>query len=267
MQIEITPHEFGENYLWKFIDIHKFLYFINEKRLHFTRLDKLEDPNEGLPENLIRQIYENELFPVMENLNSAMYPTLRDKAEAIESNQIKKNQLISDAEEIQQIQYANCWFLGNRESYAMWNLYSNPDSIAIRIRPKELIECVEGEVMKLSDSHINKIVCGKMSYNRVYPPEYEMEKYQKLENKYSAFKKDSSYEYESEYRFIAVSATINDNISKFEIQLEDLHNLDFKILTHPKMENWMYDNIRSILKNLDLTNKLMKSEIKLKPSR
>ena len=94
-----------------------------------------------------------------------------------------------------------------------------------------------------------------------------MRKYKKLENKYSAFKKDISYEYESEYRFIAVADKVKDEISKFELIIENLHNIEYRVITHPKMENWMYNNIYNILENFKLGNKLMKSQIKLKPSR
>lgn len=267
MEIEIIPFEFGENYLWKFMDIHKFLYFVYERSLYFTRLDKFDDPNEGLPEFLIRQIYEREIFPEKDNLNPALFPTTSDREKAHISNQYEKSRLIIEAEEVQKIQYANCWFIGNRESYAMWNLYSTPDSIAIRIKPKQLIDCIQKETTKISDLHIYKIICGKVDYNKVYPPEYDMEQYQKPQNKYSAFKKDASYKYENEYRFIAISENIKEEISQFELKIENLHSIEYKVITHPLMENWMYNNIQNILENFKLRDRLMRSQIKLKPIR
>ena len=148
MEFEIVPYEFGENYLWKFIDIHKFLYFMYEKKLYFTRLDKFEDPNEGLPEFLIRQIYEKEeIFPDKENLNPALFPSEAERENAFLKNQFIKSKLISDAEKVQRLQYVNCWFIGESESYAMWNLYSTPESIAIKIKPKQLIESIEDQAI------------------------------------------------------------------------------------------------------------------------
>lgn len=267
MDIEIIPYQFGENYLWKFIDIHKFLYLIYEKKLFFTRLDNFEDPNEGLSELLIRQIYERENFPPKENLNPALFPTEADRENAHLSNEYVKNKFISDSEQVQKIQYANCWFIGERESYAMWNLYSNPDSIAIKISPEQLIASIKMQSSKVSDLHIQKIICGKVDYNKVYPPEYEMNKYQKPQNKYSAFKKDISYEYENEYRFMAVADNLKEEIAKFELKIENIHDIEYQVITHPKMENWMYNNIHNILENFNLGNKLMKSQIKLKSSR
>ena len=35
-------------YLWRYIDTHKFLSFILNKSLFFTRLDKFEDQKEGI---------------------------------------------------------------------------------------------------------------------------------------------------------------------------------------------------------------------------
>jgi hypothetical protein len=37
-----------DEYLWKYLDMHKFLSFILKKELFFTRLDKFEDPIEGV---------------------------------------------------------------------------------------------------------------------------------------------------------------------------------------------------------------------------
>jgi len=267
MDIEIIPYQFGENFLWKFIDIHKFLYLMYEKKLFFTRLDNFEDPNEGVPESLIRKIYEREIFPPKKNLNPGMFPTEAVRENAYLSNEFVKNKFISEAEKVQKIQYANCWFIGESESYAMWNLYSTPDSIAIKVSPDQLINNIKTQTSKISDSHIQKIICGKVDYNKVNPPEYEMNKYQKPQNKYSALKKDISYEYESECRFIAVADKVKEEIIKFELKIENLHKIEYRVITHPKMEDWMYNNIHNILENFSLGCRLMKSKIKLKPSR
>ena len=37
----------------------------------------------------------------------------------------------------QKTQYASCWFLGDRESNAMWKLYSQKDGVVLKFRAKE----------------------------------------------------------------------------------------------------------------------------------
>lgn len=266
MEIEIIPYDFEDKYLWKFVDIHKFLYFLFEKKLYFTRLDKFEDPNEGLSEKLIREIYRREIFPSVENLNPKLYPTESERKQAYDENLVEKVFLMNEVDDLQRMQFANCWFIGARESYAMWNLYSNPDSVVIRIKPNSLIDSIKQAVKTSTSNFIKKIVCGNVVYNTVYPPEYDLKKYERPTNKYSALKKDLSYEYENEYRFVAFSEKPSNEIECFEINLPDFNNLDFIIISHPRMQTWMINNINNILISNGMNNKLVKSEIKLKPS-
>jgi hypothetical protein len=42
-----------EDFLWKYLDLHKFLSFVLNKKLFFNRLDNLVDPLEGLPESTL----------------------------------------------------------------------------------------------------------------------------------------------------------------------------------------------------------------------
>lgn len=266
MKFKQFNYDFKEQSLWKYMDIHKFLHFIHKKSLYFTRLDKFEDPNEGLPESIIRRIYESlELFPPLENLNPLLFKTEEERKKEFENNKKILNEISNIADKIQKYQFASCWFIGDRESYAMWNLYSSKDSIAIKINPHELITQIELEVEKFSNEpSIIMLACGPVSYNKVYPPEYDYSKYQSPNVWYSGLKKDLSYIFEKEYRFLAISE--NKIIDQYELVLENLFDLKFDIITHPKMEKWMYENIQSILIHHGIDYKLTKSNIKLRPS-
>jgi hypothetical protein len=262
MKLILEPCAFNNQYLWKYLDIHKFLYFLNEKSIYFARSDQFEDPNEGLPESIIRRIYEHETFPVEENLNPRLFP---NRKEAIFKNKKNLDILKTDADEIQRAQYISCWFLGERESYSMWNIYSNSDSVALRFNPSDLIDNINKSLHDFSsDFWIENVFGGLVNYQQVYPPEYDGSKYTPPTNKLTALKKDLSYSSESEYRFIGIANNSYSENLKFELKIENLYSLDFHILTHPKMEVWMYKNILSILKNFGLEKHLIKSEIKLR---
>jgi len=45
-----------------------------------------------------------------------------------------------------------------------------------------------------------------------------------------------------------------------------LYDLDFKVITHPKMQDWMFSNIKTILSKIGLEGRLQKSNIRLKPN-
>ncbi|WP_157603680.1 hypothetical protein [Polaribacter atrinae] len=61
----INDEEINENaYLWRYMDIHKFLSFIFNKSLYFTRLDNFEDSKEGIT---IEHLFYKNLKKKMDN--------------------------------------------------------------------------------------------------------------------------------------------------------------------------------------------------------
>ncbi|MGE0076575.1 MAG: DUF2971 domain-containing protein [Bacteroidales bacterium] len=266
MEYELIKYDFKDQYLWKFLDLHKFLYLINERKIYFTRLDMFEDPNEGLPEKLIFELYLNEIFYDTDSLNSSLFSTNEVKKDAKRDAYNAIIKLLNYADLFQKNQFASCWFLDNRESYAMWNLYSNSESVVVKIRPDILINQIKKEVTNLVDHSIDNFVSGIVHYNAVYPPEFEYEKYEEPKNQYSGLKKDLSYSYENEYRFLAISNLTNNFINKFELNIPDLYDLDFKVITHPEMQDWMFGNIKTILSKIGLEGRLQRSNIRLKPN-
>ena len=83
----------------------------------------------------------------------------------------------------------------------MWNLYSNPESVAIRFKPEPLLRQVERYVqINLSHPYIDLIVCSNVEYRPIFPPEYDGAKYTNPDQRYVGLRKDVSYESEKEYR-------------------------------------------------------------------
>ena len=48
IEVNIDAPKESNSFLWKYFDLHRFIYLLTEKKLFFTRLDKLEDPFEGI---------------------------------------------------------------------------------------------------------------------------------------------------------------------------------------------------------------------------
>jgi len=157
MEIEINkPFEFStDEFLWRYLDLHKFLSFILEKKLFFTRLDKFDDPLEGLTEEIIYHMaaYEKEIIDNYDIANDL-------KAERKKSA-IKRKSIIEEKTKLNQTTlFANCWFINKKESIAMWNLYSNPDSVAIRYNPNNLLSIVKASAESYTNVDLKKILYG-----------------------------------------------------------------------------------------------------------
>jgi hypothetical protein len=243
-----------DDFLWRYLDIHKFLSFIIEKSLFFTRLDKFDDPLEGLTEDLIGSIASLEFKEkAIENPSNEILAQIE-----IDRKHIEKEIKLS-----QTTRFANCWFYGKKESIAMWDLYSNSDSIVIRYKPEELINIIKISAEAYIHCNFKKFMYGKVEYIDIWP--FKPYPTDDVGIKYTAYKKDKSYEHEKEFRFIAgVPISAAGIYDKFELPLGDIEKDNFKIIANPKMEEWKFNNLKKILKNYSLSDKLEKSSIKIK---
>lgn len=236
-------------FLWKYFDIHRFIYLITEQKLFFTRLDKFDDPFEGISTSFLRR---EALFTNMqlgENNSIKISPELLDKEI---DTQFKVHQYLkkSNLHNKQNRQYVNCWFTCERESMAMWNIYSNPDSVAIKLNFKKnkekLIETFDKFVSK--NGYRLSIIGDEITYLKLNPFDISTKK-QNL--KYSAMKKDISFAYEQEYRFLIYTNDLDKKPISFQIPL-DLNEFELSVITHPTMENWKVENIRKLIKICNL---------------
>ena len=56
----------------------------------------------------------------------------------------------------------------------------------------------------------------------------------------------------------------DDNALEYELCLGNLRDLEFTVLSHPKMEEWKIRNILNVLACYDLVDKFQPSELSLK---
>lgn len=246
------------DYLWKYLDLHKFLSFVLNKKLFFNRLDNLLDPLEGLPETTLSYINKLEQKEEKEHQVAS-----KDKRRLLSEKNRQAAVASKKTEESQQTQFANCWYMGQKESFAMWNIYSNPDSVAIRYRPQELLDLVLPAAENYHDKNFTQLIYGYVDYGDIWPFDYNRNNSPRV--KYAAFRKDSSYKHEQEFRFVA--AVMPNNKGKydyFELLLENIDKESFQILANPYMESWKYKNIRKFLEPYGLDYRLSQSVLKVK---
>lgn len=180
--------------LWRYIDLHKLIDLAINRELHFTRTDLFPDPFEGVTYRLLTKRHVAK-FDVT---NPSIDQHIREKFNA-RNRGWKENYVVESVLE-QKTQFINCWIRSQRESVAMWNLYSNRNSIAIKANALKLVEYFRRNLdLQPHYSPKYEFICGNITYMRLNP----LDLFDKTPlPKYSAFKKDVAYEFESEFRLL-----------------------------------------------------------------
>jgi len=262
MTIEILPDEkrFENESLIRFMGIHKLIFLIRQKTLFFTRLDLLPDPFEGVTTTLIKQRYLAKLIPPRERMNPRLPQELIE--ENLRQKEYTERQYDEESIKKQKSQFVNCWSRGERESMAMWNLYSNKESIAIKITKKDLLDYLEN-ILNMQPLLFPgyKLICGPVKYYELNPVNLKVA----VNVPYSAFKKDVAFEFEKEYRLLIVKPLdkIDDIVVNIDLNITDILMNKMEIICHPEMNKWQFDNIINLCQGINFKN-VRKSLIEIK---
>jgi hypothetical protein len=246
------------NFLWRYLDMHKFINLITHKEILFARMDQLEDPLEGVPlyaltsfaeEQESRNTFNLRLGDLVLDKNRKVSPELRKRINTING--------------IQKSSYVSCWFQSSRESMAMWNLYSNPDGVAIRISAQTLITQVR-EASEIMDSKgISSIYCGKVFYQDFKLIDLE-EGNEEMRLSKVAFRKDKSYDHENEFRFVIRTNSTMEEKPFIPLELEKLYEIRITVICHPLMDEWKKENVAYLLEAHGMNYRIKESEITLR---
>jgi hypothetical protein len=238
------------NYLWGYFDFHKFLSLVIEESILFSRMDKMEDVNEGISLNQLLLMYGADVE--------------RMKAKNNKENS-KRTEM--PLETRQKKYFISCWLIHHRESVAMWNAYSDENGIALKFKASDLITAIsENTINTNQNEKIKTLYHGKITYKDFFNPVDRRNL--KDEVKIIGFHKDISFEHELEYRFLIKQDTHNfkeDDIPFVKMKIQKFKKLKFDLIFHPKMEPWKKENIKSVIKALGSKSITIKdSELKLK---
>jgi hypothetical protein len=248
-------------YLWKYLTLHKFIYLLKTSNLYFSRLDLLPDVLEGTPMGVIeRRYYEDEHADLHKEEVKKIAKHSQTKEEYVQ--EMMNFQNMTEEESSKKTQFVNSWFACDRESVAMWNLYSQIDSIAIRVENMKFVEIfqspIEEFIKKFGNRHY--VIGDYISYYNLHP----FDPKQKIYVRYSGMKKDNAYSHEKEYRMLIADKGIQDDNIGLEIHIPNLKDAEVTIITNPLIESWQFDNIKSLIELFNFNAKLIRSEIKYK---
>lgn len=228
-----TTTEF--NSLIKFVDFYKFIDFLVNSSFHFTRLDKFEDKSEAISQRQLAAFFQHKVH----------FPPTRVRELKLDVRQKRY--------------FASCWFSGDRESIGMWNIYSNPNSVAIKFGLNEFCELWRMENFKVSPGkqYIENMFIDKIHYKNYLSVDGVLNF--KEESKIIGFQKDLSFSHEKEVRVLIKRKTKNniilgklspDEIKFFKVtpKINILKNLTFEVIFHPQMQCWQKANIEKLVK-------------------
>lgn len=247
-------------FLWKYLDLFKLIDLLQSNQLHFTRFDHFEDALEGITGRGIGLKFYTDGEPLTEeNINPQF--TLEEQKRIIAEDQQFRLEFETGIQNSQQSQYGSCWFLGDKESLAMWKLYSKKDGVALRFSARQLADTIIASAESYTNSDFDFFYCGPVDYKNIWP--FDM--HETFPGKFNGLKKDKSYIHESEFRFVA--AVSGKNLGKHDylkLPIGKISVFDVNIIANPFMEKWQYDNLRMLLDNFQVGEKLQKSKMVLR---
>lgn len=244
-----------EEYLWRYTDIHKFLNLIKQKRFRYSRMDQFEDPLEGVPLEFLYQFVLKNKLPEFNLAN-----VILNHNGLFLINESKLSGRLENILKIQATHFVSCWFHEQRESVAMWNLYSNENGVALKIQFGKLKSSLFPQI---EENWLSEYYCGKVRYQdfRNEKP-YSNENLEKIGK--VALRKDKSFVHEKEIRFVVKVKEIKDKLAGINSIKLKLNDLNMKVVCHPKMSIWKKKNIKQILSDAKLATCYEESEIVLR---
>jgi len=206
------------NILWRYISFYKFEDIINNKHLHYSRLDQFVDNLEGqAPFACKRAIALSDFSREQKLTNLKLY----------------KKRMLNNRQQ----SFAYCWHINDKVNHTLWKEYGNDDVESICIRSS--VNKLETELQKTKLPFINE------------PVQYFKEPYFN-QNAYwfpALFKRDS-YKHEKEFRSIVPIQGFDLKYGKIKVNPEKLIS---KIYLHPNASKEFREKIKNLIKSKNMS--------------
>lgn len=245
----------SNDFLWRYFDIHKFLHFLHERVVRFTRMDQFEDPLEGIPLTALLPFRSSMDLKLLNNLR--LNELILDP-ELWKTVPLKLQKKLRAIHGIQRSSYVSCWFNEQRESVAMWNLYSNADGVAIKIPFGKL----KRALIPVND-HLSSYYGGLVDYQNLIHTVSSSSGARKVAK--VALRKDVSFRHENEFRFVLrTNGKQPKDVLGINSETLPLEKLGLKVICHPRMPEWKRKNVSMLLDSVGLQKALQPSELMLR---
>lgn len=263
--------------LYRYVTIDKLLDFLFSGRIPLVRLTEFNDRLEGVDIQHLLWNYTGD--KLSEDFSELVGGTFK----YITTNffPTKRNNYSRQREIFQRSNFASCWYVSNHESVAMWQLYSNPDSVAIRVPYKNISDEIKNYNFKLPHNQFVRLRYGCIDYHRFNNLD-ELSKIV-LQGNSQGFTKDESFRHENEFRIMLESKVTEEkkverkpmildeqvkklnelyDIKVIPFDLVNFKDLPFEIVFHPQSFDWHRKNIIKIIDKFELKYKTSESVLR-----
>ena len=230
--ISISKPSNVDRQLWRYMNVLKFVDLLQRSCLWFTRLDLFQDPYEGFLPTIITPM-----------------ATGKDRIEFSQcqyDNWRKKG-------------CANCWFMSDYESAAMWDIYGKNGGVAITSH----VSCLEQSI----DASFDPGRSG-LHGNAVRYLDFETAKLHTIDTQGAIIlaaelhSKRKSFEHEQEYRLTL-------SLEEGELALKvpgksvpiSLTTLIEKVYVSPTAEKWVLDVVKNVVEKYSLAAPVVQSDL------
>ncbi|MBZ5536837.1 MAG: DUF2971 domain-containing protein [Acidobacteriia bacterium] len=230
--------------IWRYFDLPKFVSFLGNGALWFSRADLLGDPLEG---------------SVTRAREAERQRFLANPPEGRSREELKAIFLQNAAMYAQNVKcaYVNCWHMGDHESMAMWQGYGGgPYGVAIR--------STFGGLSDLLPVSFGDVPMGTIFVARVRYIDYLSETEQ-ISEQYNAFSpfvwKSIAYQHESEVRalFMDMSGYYQQNSPTGHFINVDIQKLTDRVTVSPLAPPWFDGILASICSKFGLQAEIRRS--------
>ncbi len=226
--------------LWRYLDLPKLVWMLENKALHYCQLKQLDDQHEGrMPQGAY-----GSLVAIWRKLQQdAGVPDAEDPSLSMPHDYVNNF--------LRSCFYVNCWCMHDEESDALWRIYAYPNGIAIKSQYHRLalatpqedvlgrVTYAKPEAIDINDGSILRIAGWKRPY----------------------------FQFEHEVRLIRMGATSNTGkaFSEFSsgisvpIKLEDVI---ISIHVSPYSDLWFFETVERLVKRYSLDVPVLWSDIR-----
>lgn len=232
--------------LWRYQDLPRYFDLLLKNKLFFCRIDKYEDPFEGMYNKKTATDFL-EKHQSVSSITTGKNET--EKLEEISKKQNEKRTFVT----------ANSWHENNSENFAMWKIYAKGSyGIALQTSYKRLKDCFH-----VTDKPIH---IGKVNY---YNESCDMLSKKDNNTLLPFLSKRHIYEYEKEIRCCYLID--EDKTSRFDWDEQDTLNGVFipvdlnemieRIYISPYSPKWIRDIVEGITKKFKLDKEIVHSSV------
>jgi hypothetical protein len=207
--------------VWRYLDLAKFVWLLENRKLYLSRLDLLNDPHEGSTPRLLAKLRDEQ----MNQLTGG-----KSKFDFGAMNRQSRKTI-----------YVNCWHAGHAESEAMWRLYCSGDNgVAIQTTYGKLVQSVDYDPF---------FYIGCVTYI-----DYDRGGFPLNNLFYPVMHKRLSFAHESEVRLVKTLAEHWNTPNATPIGLTVDWPIDTveAIYVNPYAPDYYHDVVRSIVRRIDL---------------